>query len=113
MFMFINSRINKLWTFDYSNNCVLSGSVHQQHTYRPIEDGKHSQVWPGQIRGGGHSDIVLGQNPNFVGRQSVDAEAVRRTAGRGRSVPSGAHTGRFAFTTSLEKMERVRRLRFF
>lgn len=109
--MLINSLINKLWTSDYSYNGVLSDSVHQQHTYWPAEDGKHGQVWSGQIRGGGHSDSVLGQDPHTVGRQGADAEAVRRTAGRGRSVPAGAHPGRFAFATALEKMERVRWLR--
>lgn len=98
--------------FFYSHGDILSVAVHQQHTDGSAEDGQHSQVRSGEVRGGGHSDAVPSQNPHTACGQGADVEADRRAAGRGRAVPARAHTGRPVAAAALEEMEGVLRVRF-
>lgn len=96
--------------FFRSLNVVLSGSVHKQHTDRSAKDRYHGQVRSGEIRDGGYSDAVPGQNTHIAGRQSTGVETVRRAPGRGRAVLAGPYTGRAAVAAPLEKVERIRGL---
>jgi len=86
---------------------VLSVAIHKQHTDRPAEDGKHGQVRPGQVRGGGYSHSVPGQDTHTVGRQGAHAQAVRRAAGCGRPVAARAHPRSPPVAATVEAVEGV------
>lgn len=94
-----------------SHGRVVPVAVHQQHTGRPAENGRHGQVRPGQVRGGGRGHAVPGQDPHPAGGQGAHAEADRRAAGRARAVPARAHTGRAATAAAVEAVEGVLRVR--
>lgn len=93
--------------FDCSYVRIVSVAVHQQHTDRPVEDGQHGEIRSGQVRGGGHSHVVPGQDPHTVGREGTDVEAHHRAAGRRGPLAARSRAHGLAVAATLAPVQGV------